>query len=126
MSFSDGQSRVMLAETRTKGTAATDPAPQQLLRYQLSNQLDSCCIELDAGSALLTYEEYTPFGSSSYRATASALETPKRYRFAARERDDETGLYNYGARAYAPWLCRWILGLRQTVPMSSLLSVITR
>jgi RHS repeat-associated protein len=108
MSFSDNSSRILLAETRTIGTSTVDPAPQQLLRYQLTNHLDSCCIELDATSALLSYEEYTPFGSSSYRATATALETPNRYRFAGRERDDETGFYDYGARAYAPWLGRWI------------------
>ncbi len=32
----------------------------------------------------------------------------RRYRYSGKERDDETGLYYYGARYYAPWLGRWI------------------
>ena len=31
----------------------------------------------------------------------------KRYRFTAKEPDDETGFYYIGARYYAPWLGRW-------------------
>jgi RHS repeat-associated protein len=105
--LSDGSRRVVLAETRTIGTEGSDPAPQQLLRYQFTNHLNSSCLELDGTSALISYEEYTPYGSSSYRATQSSLNTPKRYRYASKERDEETGFYNYGARWYAPWLGRW-------------------
>ena len=32
----------------------------------------------------------------------------KRYRFCGKERDEETGLYYFGARFYAAWLCRFI------------------
>jgi RHS repeat-associated protein len=32
----------------------------------------------------------------------------KRYRYTGKERDDETGLYYYGARYYASWLGRWL------------------
>lgn len=31
----------------------------------------------------------------------------KRYRFNGKERDEETGLYYYGARYYAAWIARW-------------------
>ncbi|WP_291318851.1 RHS repeat-associated core domain-containing protein, partial [Desulfonatronospira sp.] len=34
-------------------------------------------------------------------------ETPKRYRYTGKERDEETGLSYHGARYYAPWLGRW-------------------
>jgi RHS repeat-associated protein len=107
-SLTDGTRRVVLAETRTVGDASSDPAPQQLLRYQFTNHLNSSCLELDTASAIITYEEYTPLGSSSYRTTEGNVETPKRYRYASKERDDETGFYDYGARCYAPWLGRWI------------------
>ena len=56
---------------------------------------------------MLSYEEYTPFGSAAYQAVASQLQTPKRYRFAGKERDEESGLYYQRARYYAPWLGRW-------------------
>jgi RHS repeat-associated protein len=57
---------------------------------------------------VLTYEEYYPYGATSYQSVISASEvSAKRYRFTAMERDDETGLSHHGARYYAPWLGRW-------------------
>jgi len=38
----------------------------------------------------------------------SQTETPKRYRFTGKERDEESGLYYHGARYYAAWLGRWL------------------
>jgi RHS repeat-associated protein len=55
------------------------------------------------------YEEYHPYGTSSYRAMKSGVEvSAKRYRYTGKERDEETGLYYHGARYYAPWLGRWV------------------
>jgi RHS repeat-associated protein len=65
-------------------------------------------VEYDVASALINYEEYHPFGTSAYRAVDSTIEvSPKRYRYAAAERDEETGLDSMGLRYYAPWLGRW-------------------
>ena len=94
-----------LAETRTLGT---DPGLGELVRYQLANDLDSTVLELDQNAQMISYEEYYPYGSTSYRAVRSQTETPKRYRYTGKERDEESGLYYYGARYYAPWLGRWV------------------
>lgn len=96
--------RFALVETRTKGD---DPAPRQLVRYQLSNHLGSASLELDQEGRIISYEEFTPYGSTSYQAVRAQTETPKRYRYTGNERDDESGLYYHGARYYAPWLGRW-------------------
>ncbi|WP_320019768.1 RHS repeat-associated core domain-containing protein [Labilibaculum manganireducens] len=32
----------------------------------------------------------------------------KRYKYVGKERDEETGLYYYGFRYYAAWLCRFV------------------
>ena len=102
----DDQERVAMVETRTQGG---DGSPQQLVRYQLGNHLGSACLELDAQAAVISYEEYHPFGSTSYQAAAGALESsPKRYRYNGKEREEETGLAYHDARYYAPWLARWI------------------
>jgi RHS repeat-associated protein len=101
----DDKRRVALVETRTQGN---DAAPQQLIRYQLSNHLGSACLELDDQAQIISYEEYYPYGSTSYQAVRSQTETPKRYRYTGKERDEESGLYYYGARYYAAWLGRWI------------------
>ena len=57
---------------------------------------------------MISYEEYSPYGSTSYRASPSGTEvSARRYRYTGKERDEETGLYYYGARYYAAWLGRW-------------------
>ena len=38
----------------------------------------------------------------------SQTETPKRYRYTGKERDEETGFSYHGARYCAPWLGRWV------------------
>jgi RHS repeat-associated protein len=103
----DDKQRVALVETRTSGISPPNPGPGQLVRYQLSNHLGSANLELDDEAQIISYEEYTPYGSTSYQAVLSHTETPKRYRFTSKERDEESGLYYYSARYYAPWLARW-------------------
>jgi RHS repeat-associated protein len=52
---------------------------------------------------------YLLFGTTSYRAGRSETEVShKRYKYCGKERDEESGLYYYGARYYASWICRWI------------------
>ena len=65
-------------------------------------------LELDDKAKIISYEEYTPYGSTSYQAVRSQTETPKRYRYTGKERDEESGLYYHGARYYAPWFGRWM------------------
>jgi RHS repeat-associated protein len=77
-------------------------------RYQFDNLIGSICLELDEHAAIISFEEYYPFGGTSYQAGRSATEVKrKRYRYTGKERDEESGLYYYGARYYVPWLGRW-------------------
>ncbi|MDP3927863.1 MAG: RHS repeat-associated core domain-containing protein, partial [Bacteroidota bacterium] len=48
-------------------------------------------------------EEYYPFGETSFGSYGK-----KRYRFCGKEKDEESGLYYYGARSYSSWTCRFI------------------
>jgi RHS repeat-associated protein len=98
---------IALVETRTVDTAGNDPAPLQLIRYQFSNHLGSSSLELNNQAQIISYEEYSPYGSTSYQAVRSRTETPKRYRYTSKERDEETGLCYHGARYYSPWLGTW-------------------
>lgn len=80
----------------------------EAVRYQYDNHLGSACLELDATGQIISYEEYHPFGTTSYRSGRSESEVSlKRYKYNGKERDEETGLYYYGARYYAAWLGRW-------------------
>jgi len=98
----DDKLRIALVETRID-----TPVPQQLIRYQFSNHLGSANLELGHHAQIISYEEYTPYGSTSYQAVGSQTETPKRYRFTGKERDEESGLYYHVARYYVAWLGRW-------------------
>ncbi len=57
---------------------------------------------------IISYEEYAPYGSSTYQATRGTTEATKRYRYTGKERDEESGFSHHGARYYAPWLGRWV------------------
>jgi RHS repeat-associated protein len=105
----DDKRRVALVETKTvNADAPAGTLSAALTRYQFDNQLGSASLELNEGGALISYEEYYPFGNTSYQAGRGAAEVSlKRYRYTGKERDEETGLYYHGARYYAPWLGRW-------------------
>jgi len=104
--ISDDSGRIALVDTPT-----VQPSPvteYQLLRYQYSNHLGSAMLELDDAGGVISYEEYYPYGSTSFQAGRSVAEVSlKRYRWTGKIRDEETGLYYHGARYYIPWLARW-------------------
>jgi RHS repeat-associated protein len=101
----DDQDRVAMVETRTAGD---DGSAARLVRHQLADHLGSSSLELDDAGAVISYEEFHPYGSTSYEAVDASLgAAAKRYRYTGKERDDETGLTYHGARYYAPWLARW-------------------
>lgn len=104
----DDQRRVAMVETKTVNGGSSVSSPTSYQRFQLDDQLGSSRVEVDASGALLTYEEYHPYGTTAFRASSGASGfAPKRYRYTGKERDEETGLYYYGARYYPPWLARW-------------------
>jgi RHS repeat-associated protein len=103
----DDRQRIALVETRSLDTAGDDQAPARLIRYQLANHLGSASLELDDQARIIAYEEHAPYGGSTYQAVRSQTEVPKRYRYAGKERDEESGLYYYGARYYAAWIALW-------------------
>lgn len=104
----DDKQRIALTETMTIDNGARVNMSIPSLRYQFGNHLGSASLELDDTGALISYEEYRPYGTSVFQAGRSAAETSlKRYRYTGKERDEENGLYYHGARYYAPWLGRW-------------------
>jgi RHS repeat-associated protein len=83
--------------------------PVSSIRFQYDNHLGSACLELDINAAIISYEEYHPFGTTSYRSGRTQTEVSlKRYKYVGKERDEETGLYYCGARYYAGWIARFV------------------
>ena len=99
----DDKRRVAMVETETSATS-----PVSVTRYQFNNHLGSAILELDDNAKIISYEEYYPYGSTSYQAANSTIEvSSKRYRYTGKERDEESGFYYYGARYFGSWLGRW-------------------
>ncbi len=104
----DDQQRIALIETKTVDSNITPFTPKSRLRFQLNNHLGSSGLEFDEKGQEISYEEYYPYGSTSYQGVKSNSEvSQKRYRYSGKERDEETGLYYYGARYYAPSMAIW-------------------
>jgi len=102
----DDQQRIAVIETRTQGD---DDSPTQLIRFQVSNHLGSVSLELDYKANAISYEEYYPYGSTSYQAVDKHTKAAfKHYRYTSMERDEESGFNYHSARYYLPWLGRWL------------------
>jgi RHS repeat-associated protein len=106
--ISDDKSRIALTEKLTIDNEIP-VTTTETVRYQYGNHLGSSSLELDENAQIISYEEYHPFGTTSYQSGNNETEVKrKRYRYVGKERDEETGLYNYGFRMYAAWLGRFV------------------
>jgi len=85
------------------GTPAPgDPADIPRTLYQLGDHTGSTEVVLDSPGHWISREEFLPYGETSFGGYAK-----KRFRFTAKEREEESSLYYHHARYYAPWLARW-------------------
>ena len=107
----DDTGRIAMVELRNTGYDVHDEPDDPhdvLIRYVYSNHLQSASLELDETGAVISYEEYHPYGTTAYQAVdASINAVRKRYRFTGKERDEESGFSYHGARYYISWLTRW-------------------
>ena len=100
-----GRAGIRVLHWETKPPAGTD---NNQVRWSVDNNTGSLMLELDAGGGIISREEYYPFGGTAVWAARSEVEASyKTVRYSGKERDG-TGLYYYGQRYYAPWLCRWV------------------
>lgn len=95
----DDQSRIALVRVGKAFSDDVTPA----IKYQLTDHLGSSSLVIDLNGGWINGEEYTSYGETSFGAYSK-----KRYRFTGKEKDEESGLYYYGARYYASWIIRWV------------------
>ncbi len=72
-------------------------------KYVIADHLGNSVSELKTNGANIQKEEYYPFGETSFSSYAK-----KRYKYNGKERDEESGFYNYGMRYYSAWTCRFV------------------
>ena len=98
------------AEVRVLHWASGLPAglDNDQVRYSYHNLIGSSGLELDGQGAVISQEEYYPYGGTSVWTARSQIEADyKTLRYSGKERD-ATGLYFYGYRYYQPWSGRWL------------------
>ena len=95
----DDPSRIALVRVGEAFGDDLSPAVQ----YQLGNHLGSSHVVVDEEGNLISREEFTPYGATSFGRFER-----KRYRFTGKERDEENGLNHHGMRSYAAWLGKWM------------------
>jgi RHS repeat-associated protein len=79
-----------------------------LLYYFHSDHLGSSSLITDATGGIVQHLEYIPFGEVFIDERAATSTWSTLYKFNAKELDEETGLYYYGARYYDPRTSVWI------------------
>ena len=103
----DENRSIAIIETLTVYATRDEWSPRRLIRYQFGSHLGSSNLETDDRALIVSHEEYSPYGNTTYQAVRAVTDAPKRYRFSASERDNESGLDYHRSRYYAPWLGRW-------------------
>ena len=107
----DDKSRVALVESKIDdaGSGEESTLGKNYIRYQYSNHLGSAMLELDENGTKVSYEEYHPYGTTSFHAMDKQINpVAKRYRYTGLERDEENGFGYHNARYYVSWLGRWL------------------
>ena len=94
----DDKSRIC---TLRIGDAMGDTTPA--IKFVLENNIGSSSVQLDNTGSVVNEQEYYPFGETSFGSHGK-----KRYQYVGKERDEESGMYYYGARYYSPWIGRFV------------------
>ena len=79
---------------------------EKLQFYYHSDHLGSTSLITDLDGNVAQHVEYIPFGEVFIEERNATWNTP--YKFNAKELDEETGLYYYGARYYDPRVSVWL------------------
>jgi len=104
----DDEDRIMFTEAnKSLSSDSVSSWSKVVSLYALADHVSSTSLMLDERGAVITQEEYSPYGSTTYDASAN-LDMDKRYRYAGKERDSETGLYYFENRYLMTWLGRWL------------------
>jgi len=109
--LSDGTSTVATlhqwgVDTRNHETEDVDA---KRIHYRIDNHLGSVVLETNDSGDIITYEEYFPYGRTSFLAGDDMRDVRlKTYRYSGKVRDDLSGLYEFGHRHYAPFIGNWV------------------
>lgn len=95
------------AQARAVAKSFKDPDNYENLQFFYHpDHLGSSSFITNLDGEVVQHIEYVPFGEVFIEERNNVWNTP--YLFNAKEFDEETGMYYYGARYYEPRICLWI------------------
>jgi RHS repeat-associated protein len=97
-------SKLVLQGTPNSNPNGTTPVEKDIFFYH-PDHIGSTNYVTDLNGKLFEHLEYFPFGESWVEENTNQQRTP--YLFSAKELDEETGLYYFGARYYDPRTSVW-------------------
>jgi len=102
-----GTKNVYVGNTRlvSKLARQSDQTEERDRYFYHPDHLGSSNYVTDASGQVYEHLEYFPFGETWVQESSNTQRTP--YLFTAKELDEETGLYDYGARYYDPRTSVW-------------------
>ena len=109
--ITDGVRRIATISRWSADTDAveTEDLTRQRIDYEVPDHQGSVALVLDETGAVVSYEEYFPYGGTAFLAGPAVRELRRRdHRHGGHDRDDTTGLYYRGYRYYAPWIGGWL------------------
>jgi RHS repeat-associated protein len=101
-----GESRIVTKISRADGGSTAEERIKQY--YYHSDHLGSAQVISNADGQEYERIEYTPYGELWIEKASMASNIDIPYRFTGKERDEETGLYYYGARYLDSKASRWL------------------
>ncbi|MDD7416390.1 MAG: RHS repeat-associated core domain-containing protein, partial [Spirochaetales bacterium] len=101
-----GETRIVTKLAGAKETTAHEETYKQYFYH--SDHLGSASLISDYKGDEYQRIEYTPYGETWVEKTSNTGDAFLPYKFTAKEQDEETGLYYYGARYLDPKYSRWL------------------
>ena len=98
-------SKLVSQENKSISGSPTSPPIEKDVYFYHGDQVGSSNFVTDAGGNLYEHLEYFPSGESWVEESTNTQRTP--YLFTGKELDEETGLYDFGARYYDPRTSVW-------------------
>jgi RHS repeat-associated protein len=99
-----GDTRIASKLMKPPGTDAAPPVEKDRYFYH-PDHVGSTGFVTDADGKLFEHLEYFPFGETWVEESSNTQRTP--YLFTSKVLDEETGLYEFGARYYDPRVSQW-------------------